>query len=60
MRTKDELLADLDTLEKQLGNLISETFTDDSAVEPLPLQQARIRYGEGGLWLRHWIEKLPA
>lgn len=57
MKTKTELLAELDAIERDLGALIAEACVVED--EPLELQQARIRYGEGGLWLRHWIEKLP-
>ena len=59
MNTKAELLEILDDIEKQIGALIAEatgTYITDHGVEPLALQQARVRYAEGGLWLRHWIE----
>jgi hypothetical protein len=57
MRTKAQLLADLDAIERDIGALIADAFLDGSSDEPLALKQARIRYGEGGLWLRHWIEQ---
>jgi hypothetical protein len=60
MSTKAELLEALDTVEKQFGAIIEEacgTHLVDNGVEPMALQQARIRYGEGSLWLRYWIDK---
>ena len=57
---KAELLEALDAVEKQLGSIIADasgTYVTDNGEEPLALQQARVNYGAGGLWLRHWIEK---
>lgn len=51
---KEELLAELDDIEKQIGTLIVKACPDQN--ESLSILQARIRYAEGGLWLRHWIE----
>lgn len=59
MSTKAELLEALDAAEKQLGAIIAEamgTYITDHGVEPMALHQARINYGAGGLWLRHWVE----
>jgi hypothetical protein len=53
--TKEELLETLDTIEKQIGALIHEACSQEN--EPLPIRESRIRYAEGGLWLRHWIER---
>ena len=58
--SREELLAALDDIEKQLSVVIAESvgeYVTDNGVEPVSIQQARIRYGEGGLWLRDWIEK---
>jgi len=52
--TKEELLGTLDSIEKQIGALICEVCPEVN--EPLPIRESRIRYAEGGLWLRHWIE----
>lgn len=52
-RTKAELLETLDDIEKQIGALIAEASPDG---EPLSVHESRVRYAEGGLWLRHWIE----
>lgn len=51
---KAELLEILDDIEKQIGALIVKACPEPS--EPLSVHEARIRYAEGGLWLRHWIE----
>ena len=53
--TKVELLGALDIVEKHIGALIAEACPDVN--EPLPIRESRIRYAEGGLWLRHWIER---
>lgn len=53
-RTKAELLEILDGIEKQIGALIADACPQEN--EPLPIRESRIRYAEGGLWLRHWIE----
>lgn len=60
MSDKAALLEALDAAEKQLGTIIVEatgTYVTDHGEEPLAIQQARVNYGAGGLWLRHWIEK---
>jgi hypothetical protein len=51
---KEELLAALDDIEKQIGALIVKACPDVN--EALAIREARVRYAEGGLWLRHWIE----
>ena len=51
---KAELLETLDGIEKQIGALIVEACPEVN--EPLPIRESRIRYAEGGLWLRHYIE----
>jgi hypothetical protein len=51
---KAELLETLDGIEKQIGALIVEACPEVN--EPLPIRESRIRYAEGGLWLRHWVE----
>jgi hypothetical protein len=51
---KAELLETLDGIEKQIGALIVEACPEVN--EPLPIHESRVRYAEGGLWLRHWIE----
>jgi len=51
-----ELLAALDETEKTIGRII-ELALDGEKEEPVSLQQARVRYGEGGLWLRYWINR---
>ena len=53
---KAEMLAALDEAEKTIGRVI-ELANEGEAVEPVSLQQARIRYGEGSLWLRYWINR---
>ena len=52
--TKAELLDTLDGIEKQIGAFIADACPDTN--EPLAVRESRIRYAEGGLWLRHWIE----
>ena len=51
---KAELLEILDDIEKQIGALIVKACPEPA--ESLSVHEARIRYAEGGLWLRHWIE----
>jgi len=54
MSTKAELLEALDEAERLLGRVIEQSLP--TSIEPIAVQQARIRYGEGSLWLRHHIE----
>jgi hypothetical protein len=54
MKARAELLETLDDIEKQIGALVSEACPEVN--EPLSIRESRIRYAEGGLWLRHYIE----
>lgn len=60
MSTKEELLEALDAAEKTLGHVLAEavgSYVVDNGAEPMSIQQARINYAAGGLWLRHWLER---
>jgi hypothetical protein len=51
------MLAALDEAEKTIGRIIDLAFDKRDGEEPVALACARVRYGEGGLWLRYWINR---
>ena len=57
MMTKEQALVALDAIEKDIGSLI-DTLVGPKATQSVSIQQASIRYGEGGSWLRNYIERM--